>query len=91
MNIDLRINTYIENKQNKATITISRVEMQIHSNCGRNEYAKHSLFCTTLALITLALWRRQHHHHNHHLSLLAWNSIWFLFFDTIPVLLIHIR
>ena len=40
MNIDSRINKCIENKQNKTTIMISRVAMQIHMNCGRNEDVK---------------------------------------------------
>jgi hypothetical protein len=40
MNIDSRINKYTKNKQNKTTIMISRVAMQIHTNCGRNKDAK---------------------------------------------------
>jgi hypothetical protein len=30
----------LKTKQNKITITISRVAMQIHTNCGRNEDTK---------------------------------------------------
>jgi hypothetical protein len=30
----------LKTKQNKFTITISRVAMQIHTNCGRNEDTK---------------------------------------------------
>jgi hypothetical protein len=40
MNIDSRINKYIENKQNKTMIMILRVAMQIRMNFGRNEDEK---------------------------------------------------
>jgi hypothetical protein len=38
MNIDSRINKYTKNKQNKTTIMISRVAMQICMNCGQNKH-----------------------------------------------------
>jgi hypothetical protein len=40
MNIDSRINKYIENKQNKTTIMILWISLQIRTNCGRNEDGK---------------------------------------------------
>ena len=40
MNIDSKINKYTKKIQNETMITISRVAMQIHTNCGRNEDAK---------------------------------------------------
>jgi hypothetical protein len=40
MTIDYKINKYTENKQNKNTIMILQVEMQIRMNYGRNEDAK---------------------------------------------------
>jgi hypothetical protein len=37
MNIDSRINKYTENKQNKTTIMILQVVMQIRTNCDETK------------------------------------------------------
>ena len=37
INLDSRINKYTKNKQNKTMIMISRVVLQICTNCERNE------------------------------------------------------